>query len=263
MKTIIKVAIVLAIVVLARNTYAQEFTTETGSAKKIVITDLFGKIDVKEIAGSTLKISVEDLEDIEIPDKAKGLQPVAVNGSDNTKIGLNVENKGNLITVKGTTKRTMEGKYLFQVPKGVSISIDYKSPFTYGNIDIEGLSSEVEINTMNDDINLKNVTGPLVLHSINGSINVNFSTINQQSPISITSINGDIDLTMPASTPANLNMSTMHGEIYTNFDIAFDKEEKEGLKFVGGGNKMEGTINAGGVELTLRCINDNIYLRKK
>lgn len=263
MKTILKITIVLAAVLFFQKSKAQEFNTEVASAKKIAISDLFGKIDIKEITGNTLKISVENLSDIEIPEKAKGLQPVSVNGTDNTKIGLNVENKGNLITIKGTSKKTMDGKYLFQVPKGVSISIDYKSPFTYGNIDIEGLSSEIEINSMNDDINLKNVTGPLVLHSINGNITVNFNTVNQKSPISITAINGEIDLSMPASTPANLNMNTMHGEVYTNFDIAFDKEEKEGLKFVGGGHDMEGTVNGGGVELMLKSINENIYLRKK
>lgn len=242
---------------------AQQHKEETKGAKKITITELFGKINIEETTGSQLIIDVENLEDIEIPEKAKGLKPLSPNGVDNTGLALNIENSGSEIKITGATKKSIDGKYLIKIPKGISVVIEYQSPFTSGNIDVDGFSSELEISTLNEDINLNNVTGPLVLNTINGDVNIDFSAVNQSSPISISAINGEIDIKMPANTPANLKLGTMHGEIYTNFDVQFDKSDKDGLTHIGGGHETEGTINNGGVEITLQSINANIYLRKK
>lgn len=264
MKHIVKTTLALiGIFLFSSHAISQEFKTDINGIEVISINNLFGKIDIKESNNTQLVISVKNMEDIKTPEKAKGLKPISPNGEDNTKLALNVSSKGSVFQITGTDKRSSEAEYLFEIPKGVSIKVDYNNAFTNGSIDIKGFSSEIEINTLNDDINLSNVTGPLVLHSINGNISVDFSTVNQISPISITAINGEIDLNMPANTKANLNLSTMHGEVYTNFDIDFKKDEKEGLKYIGGGNAIDGKINSGGVEINLKNINENIYLRKK
>ncbi len=242
---------------------AQQYKAEVKGAKKVSITQLYGKINIKETTGTQLIIDVKNLEEVVIPKKAEGLKPLSAFGEDNTNIGLNVENSGSVIQIAGVSKQSSEGIYHIKIPKGIAVVIEYNSPFTYDDIDVDGFSSELEVSTMNDDINLKNVTGPLVLNTINGDVNIDFSTVNQNSPISITAINGEIDMHIPAATPANLNISTMQGEVYTNFDIAFEQKEKDGLSFIGGGQEIEGTINNGGVAISIKSINDNIYLRKK
>ncbi len=242
---------------------AQEYKAETKGAKKVMLTQMYGKIDLQEYDGNQIIITVDDLEEVSLPEKAEGLKPISQYAEDNTTLGLNIENDGSIITIKAANKQSAEGKYLIKTPKGISVVIDYKNPYTYGDVDIDGFSAELEISTMNDDINLKNVTGPLVLHSINGNINIEFSSVNQESPISVVAVNGEIDMHVPSSTPAKIIASTLNGEIYTNFDIDFEKKEKEGLTYIGGGQKISGNINNGGVEITLKSINDNIYLRKK
>lgn len=129
---------------------------------------------------------------------------------------------------------------------------------------VNSFSGELEIKTMSDGINLKNVTGPLTINSMSGPININFSSVNQSAPITITSYSGEIDITMPSSSKANLKLSSMNGDIYTDFDIKF-KQEKEhsGLTYIGGGSNINGTINGGGVDIMLKALSDNIYLRKK
>lgn len=131
-------------------------------------------------------------------------------------------------------------------------------------VEVNSFSGELEIRTMSEGINLKDVTGPLTINSMSGPINIAFSSVNQSAPITITSYSAEIDVTMPSNTKANLKMSSMNGDIYTDFDIKF-KEEKEsyGLRYIGGGSNIAGTINGGGVNIMLKALSDNIYLRKK
>ncbi len=63
---------------------------------------------------------------------------------------------------------------------------------------------------------------------------------------------------MPANTPANIEMSDMNGNMYSDFD--FHAQDKN-MKHVGGGS-VHAQINGGGVDVKLRTINGNIYLRK-
>jgi hypothetical protein len=53
------------------------------------------------------------------------------------------------------------------------------------------------------------------------------------------------------------------GEIYTDMDIKFEKSEEQGNMRRVGGRNLQGTINGGGVEIALKTISDDIYLRKK
>ena len=146
------------------------------------------------------------------------------------------------------------------------MSIDYSSPFGYEMLEVEGFSGEFEAKTLNEDISLKNVTGPMSIHTINGDVTADFSSLSEKSPTAITTINGDLEINIPASTKTTIDFGTIHGEIYTDCDIEFEKksEEKKGdWTMIGGNSNSTGKINGGGVELSLSTINGSIYLRKK
>jgi len=241
---------------------AQEFKVSSASAKQVIIKGLKGKITVEEYSGKEVVLSVDEME--EMPEKAKGLKSLYQSSAkDNTGIGLMTSEVGDKIEIMGASRRSEDASYLFKIPKGMALKIDYKMPMTEDHISVNGFSGELEITTLNDDIRAQNVTGPLVLYSVNGDITVKFTDVNQSSPISVTAVNGEIDVDLPANTPANIKMGTINGELFTNFDIDFEKKKKNGLSYIGGGQDIDGTINNGGVEIMLKAINDNIYLRKK
>ena len=62
------------------------------------------------------------------------------------------------------------------------------------------------------EVNLKNVTGPLVISTVNGGVNVVFSEISKDKPISIVSVNGEVDVTIPAKAGVDLEMSNSQRE---------------------------------------------------
>jgi len=164
--------------------------------KKVVIKDLLAEIKVLGSQGKDIVIEVDGLEGI--PEKAKGLKPLYGSGClDNTGAGVAANESGGVLTICGASKGSEDAHYVITLPKGVSLRIDYNSPFANEDIEIKDMEGEVEVSTLNGDINCLNVTGPLVLNSISGDIDVKISSLNQNSPTSISMISGDLDITLP------------------------------------------------------------------
>src|SRR5699024_3715128 len=115
--------------------------------------------------------------------------------------------------------------------------------------------------TLSGNINLKNITGPVVAHSTSGDIDIVFSHLSNATPSSISVISGHIDVTLPASAKVDLNLSSFSGEIYTDFDIQ-RKNENSHLQQIGG-RHVKGMLSGGGAEMKLKTISGNIYLRKE
>jgi len=228
--------------------------------KKIVIKDLLSEITIIGSQNNDIIIDAKGLEGT--PQRAKGLKPLYGNGCmDNTGAGVAANESNGVLTICGASKGSEDAKYVFTVPKGISISIDYNSPFANENIEIKDMEGEVEVSSLNGDIKCLNVTGPLVLNSISGDIEVSISKLNQNSPTSISLISGDLDITLPSTSAANLEMSALTGGVYTDFEFKVDSNGSN-LRRIGG-NNIETKVNGGGVELNLSCTSGNIYLRKK
>ncbi|MBO0320757.1 DUF4097 family beta strand repeat protein [Muricauda sp. CAU 1633] len=192
---------------------------------------------------------------VETSEKAKGLRLVGEGGNDNTDVGFYVVQDGNTLIVKNLRKS--EGAEIY-LPKTQNVSV--KSTWS-GDIEIDGFTGEIEADAqLNGSIEIMDVNGPVTANTLNGDITVEFGTVKQDSPISIYSTNGAVDVTLPGNTPADLSLSSTNGDIYTNFELK--REEKNGLKSVSG-RKVNAAINNGGVNISLKSTNGNIYLRKQ
>jgi len=239
---------------------AQYKFPNSAQVKKVVIKDLLAEIRIVGSTGNEIVIDAKGLQGI--PERAKGLKPLYASGCmDNTGAGVAANESGGVLTICGASKGSEDAHYVITLPKGVSVSIDYNSPFANEDIEIMDMEGEVEASTLTADIKCTNVTGPLVLNSTSGDIEVSISKINQNSPTSISLISGDLDITIPANSPANLELNTITGSAYTDFDIKLDSKDGK-LKRIGG-NDIETKLNGGGVNLSLSCTSGNIYLRKK
>jgi DUF4097 and DUF4098 domain-containing protein YvlB len=119
------------------------------------------------------------------------------------------------------------------------------------------MKNEIEINNCHS-LELKNVSGPLVLYTISGNITVTLTGVNKTKPTSIASVSGDVDVTVPAGIAANLEMSTVSGNMYSDFDISPSKNQMRRV----GGNTITTPLNGGGGDLKLSVVSGNIYLRK-
>lgn len=266
MKTIQKLAIALVIVVFSTTCLsAQTYKHAIKNAKRVVIENLLGELTFEGYDGNEIIVEVDHFE--APPKRADGLKAIYGGGEDNSGIGLEFREFDGSIEISGASKQSEEAKYTFKIPNSMSLKVNYFSPFTEADIiTFKNFVKEISVKTMDADIEFNNVTGPITSNTIDGTTKVVFGKVNQDSPISISSIDGEIDVTIPANTPANLNFSTHNGEIYTDFDIDFKKKDKKGkhsMSYISGHNSSKGTINNGGVEIKLSNIEGIIYLRKK
>lgn len=221
-----------------------------------------------EFSLSRSEISVEGYDGNEVvirnndyeapPERAKGLRPLYGGGQDNTGIGLSVEeNNGVLKVVQASSQG---GDYEVKVPNNVRLMIEQVN-FGDGDIKVANHRGEIEIKSKTGDIDLKDVTGPVIANSTSGSVDITFSSVSSANPTSISLISGYIDVTMPASTKADMHLSSTSGEIYTNLDLDM-KGDKDNMQRLGGGRNIEATLNGGGVEMELKTVSGDVYLRK-
>ena len=243
---------------------AQKYEVNVSEGKTIWIDGLIAKIIIRN--QTTLKLVIECDGLKQSPNKANGMKEIYGGSVDNTGIGLSVTDLDNTVYISGASKRSEDAEYTFYVPEKSSLKVNYSSPFATEELEVIGFAGELEVAILNPGITLENITGPVTLHLINGDINASFKELYQGSPSSISAINGNIDLSLPPSTKANIKFSSFHGEIYSDCDVEFTRngdEKSKDLHFIGGHNNSEGKLNGGGVELSLSSINGSVYLRKK
>ncbi len=254
-----KNAITGLILLLGASVQAQEYKyTVKGNAADtwVEINTLAADLIIEGSTGTDIRVVATGYEGL--PDKAKGLKPLSAAGVDNTGIGLSVVQDGSIITIVGTSRSADESKYTIYLPKGLNVRVDYHN-WQAGDLTIKGMAGQVEAKAFSNDLELIDVTGPIVAHTLSSNLNVKFTTLAQAAPSSLTSTSGDIEVTLPSSTKGTFNMSTMSGGVYTDMD--FDLGQDKNVQRIGG-TKSTGKLNGGGVEVSLRTISGNIYVRK-
>ena len=237
---------------------AQQFkvTVENSKDGQVELDDFPGDLPVEGYSGNEIIIT-SSAGRFEAPERAKGLKPIyGGGGTDNTGIGLDMEKNGNKVSFHCLLGMGRSGDYHVKVPDNLVVRI-HRSCEKGGETTIQNFRNEIDFDGCNH-VNLKNVTGPLVVSTIGGGVDVVFVDISKDRPISISSIGGEIDVTLPAKAAVNLEMSTMSGGMYSDFDFPSDNKD---MRKVGGGS-VRAQLNGGGTDLKLNSISGNIYIRK-
>lgn len=258
MKTIIAGLILLTSTSLvAQEKLSYNFTIKGNAAETwLVIENLYADITIEGTSGSEIKIEAKNYKGL--PEKAKGLKPLSATGPENTGIGLSMKQEGNKISLSGAHREADKANYVMYLPKNLKLKIDYNS-WQAGDVIIKGMAGEVEAKSQVGDLEFIDVTGPIVAHTLSSDLLVTFTSLSSSSPSSISSTSGDIDVTLPPSVKGTFKMSTISGGVYTGFD--FDFGEDANIKRVGGQNAT-GKLNGGGVEVSLKTVSGDIYIRK-
>ena len=247
--------IVALALVFSGVTQAQEFKIAKSSGRLELN---IGRVTVQGHEGNEI-IFFSNNRKSEKDERAEGLTAVNSLGLvDNTGLGINVADKGNVIEVY-QLKKTNAPDIKVLVPRGVIVSFRHESEHG-GTARFIKLPNEIEVSTQYNSIELEEVTGPLTIETTYGSVTADFSSTIKD-PVSIVSVYGFIDVTLPQATKANLKLSTSYGDIFVAPEFNIAVATKDGMRVYS--DKISGTINGGGINIDLNCNYGKIYLRKK
>ncbi len=177
---------------------------------------------------------------------------------------LQVEESGDTVHVN-VSPRADGDTITMTVPTNTSLKLN----LTHGSIDVDGVHGEIDAETTHGDISLNNVSGTVVANTVHGSLRASMSQVDQSRPLSFTTMNGEIDVALPADLKANLKLRALRGEIWSDFDMKLTGSSPT-TRRAGNGRMqilmdktMNGTINGGGVDATFYTVNGKITIRKK
>jgi len=237
-------------------TRAQDYKIAVGDMKdaKLVLDGFTGDLPIEGYAGNEIVVSTG--HHFEQNERSRGLKPIYAAGTDNTGIAVSMEKNGNRITLRCLLPITQSADYKLRVPENLALEIT-RDCARGGNTTISNIRNEVEFKGC-QDITLTRVTGPIVVSTISGSVNVVFTEVAKDKPISISSVSGEVDVTIPAKTPFSLEMGTVSGNMFSDFEFPAAHDD---MRRVGGG-KLRTDFNGGGTAIRLHSVSGNVYLRK-
>jgi hypothetical protein len=183
--------------------------------------------------------------------------------------GLEVEEDHNVVMI-GSNRYEGSSSVTITVPTNASLQL---KSINGGKIEVTGVNGEIEVENINGSILLKDVSGNVVAASQNGSITANIDRITAGKPMSFTTMNGKVDVTLPGDTKAKLRLKTDNGSVYSDFDVKMEpdmtKPVIEDARGNGGKYRLRmdhnvyGTINGGGPEFRFETMNGSILIHKK
>jgi DUF4097 and DUF4098 domain-containing protein YvlB len=236
--------------------------SQPGKAGLLKVNLIQGDIKVSGYNGKdvTLRYNGRENRKHANTEESSGLRRLTSNS-----VGMEVEEEGNTVTIRSSAFMKPVDLEI-QVPHDFSVNLESISG---GQILVEDVNGKIDVVNINGNIALRNVSGSASASTLNGNILANFRKVTPNMPMAFSNMNGKIDVTLPASAKFNAKLKADNGDVFTDFDMALDKEGKSVQKGnEGQSNKiyldkwMYGKINGGGPEMMFKNFNGNIYLRK-
>lgn len=94
------------------------------------------------------------------------------------------------------------------------------------------MNTSLEVETTNGSIAVTNVSGAISARTLNGNVTVSLDHPSPDKPMAFSTLNGKINVTLPADTKARLRLKATNGAIYSDFDV---KVETDGARSINGG----------------------------
>ncbi len=272
-----RLTVLLSLTLIAASVWAQAGGDQAANPNRMAIplshpsqpaqvnlTSISGDISVHGYTGNQVIIESSgdrfrrrDRDDV--PEEARGMQRLT-SGTD-----LNANEDNNVVTIHGGLRNE---NLDLQVPAASSLSLKTVN----GSVQVQGVSGELDIESTNGGVTIDQAGGSIVAHTLNGRITATVARLDTGKPSSFSTMNGRIDVTLPAAVHANLTMRSDRGDIY--LDQGFDfkplpnssssttKSESNGMTKLRLDNTIRGSINGGGTEIDIRTFNGTVLVHK-
>jgi len=139
-------------------------------------------------------------------------------------------------------------EYTLTVPRTVRLD---EIKLINGSLDVKGVSGEVRASCINGRLEARDLAGRAQLSTVNGRLEASFQQLAGQT-IELTSVNGEVGLTIPSDSNAEVEASTVSGGIHNDFGLRVSHH------FVG--HNLRGELGNGKVHIRLSDVNGRIEI---
>jgi DUF4097 and DUF4098 domain-containing protein YvlB len=140
--------------------------------------------------------------------------------------------------------------YRLRVPR--QVRLDDLSTLD-GNIVVRDVDGAMEAHNLHGDIEGINLAGPVMAHALTGNIQLSLRAMpDPRQPLQLGTINGNVDLVMPAAANADLELYTVSGTIVGAYPFQVSDTP--------GDSTRHAQVGAGGVRVEVRTVRGNIHV---
>jgi Putative adhesin len=143
----------------------------------------------------------------------------------------------------------VEVSFTVRVPAGVR----FRGKTVNGDVEALNLTADVDATTVNGSVNVS-TAGLASAKTVNGSITAVMGRADWTDGLEFKTVNGAIDLSLPAGLSAEVEAETLNGDIQTDFPLTVTGRFSK--------RRLTGTIGAGGRELRLKTVNGSVLIRR-
>jgi hypothetical protein len=245
-------ATLLATTVLPRTQADEASTTATatlsapGKPATLRVDMPWADIQIVGVAGDTVTVETTLTQQGAASTRGDGLRRL------DDEVSFELTEKDNIVSLRLAGENPWAGhdaEFKISVPRAMALDIKTEAG---GDLKVKDITGDIEINNMNGEVSLEGITGSTVVNTMNGEVRAVYAQAPQKL-VSITSMNGEVDLRVPADTKANIRLRTHNGSILTDFSETVLKTKTEGK---GGYNTQAAMATADAVHQAMQVAHE-------
>jgi DUF4097 and DUF4098 domain-containing protein YvlB len=154
---------------------------------------------------------------------------------------------------KWTRNRKMEVQFHLTVPRTAVLS---GIETVNGSVTVSNFTNQTNVSAVNGQVTATNLRGAANLSTVNGTVVADFDRLEPGSKISLETVNGRVNLTIPSDSSATVKAESVNGSITNDFGLPVRKG-----KYVG--RDLYGKLGSGDTNVKLESVNGELAILKK
>lgn len=231
---------------------------ETEKFEQTYPLDANGRVSVSNVNGSIVVEAWDRpevrLEATKIADSRETLSEVEINvDSRPSYFSVEADYKG----LKGRSEmnrdRKIEVQFRLSVPRTAVLN---EIETVNGSVTVSNFVNFTKISAVNGNVSAGNLRGAANLSTVNGEVNADFDRLEPGSKISLSTVNGRVNLVIPSDANATIKADSLNGEITNGFGLPVRKGE-----YIG--RDLYGRIGSGDVQIKLDSVNGPLTINRR
>ncbi len=125
-----------------------------------------------------------------------------------------------------------------------------------GSVTVSNFTNITRVSAVNGTVIASNLRGSASLSTVNGEVTADFDRLDNSGKISLETVNGRVNLTIPSDSNATVRAESLNGNISNDFGLPVSKG-----KYVG--RDLYGKIGSGEVQIRLESVNGGLAIKRK